>query len=252
MATINYQLGDGSVQKVEFTKELRIGSDAEQSQLVLPAAAGVAKEHAIITRAMVGKLPVLLDLAGHGLRVNGQNVVSLKVLHHGDRIQVGQTELELREMQIRKLTVASKHLCPISADALKEGQEVVSCPNCETLHHRSCWFEGERCSSYGCLYPIQETVIQALSPPCTFVTRLEKTHKLVTKQKVCPAGVQRDMIPFQQNDDVAFCPKCEAALHLQCWLSRANCPACRYDIKQLMDQVFDGPLALESSQTEEA
>lgn len=251
MATINYQLGEGLPQKVEFTKELRIGADAQRNQLVLPAAV-VATEHAIITRAVVGKLPVLVDLAGYGLRVNRHNVVSLKVLHHGDKIQVGDIELELREMQIKRLTGALNHHCPVCDDVFNEGDEIVNCPNCQQTHHRFCWFEGEHCSTFACQYPIHETVIQALSPPCIFVTKLERTHKLVTKRKICAASAQRDVVPFQQNNDVAFCPKCDAALHLQCWLSSANCPACHYDIKQLIDTVFDATPPAASPQAREA
>ena len=242
MATINYRLSDGPVNKLEFRKELRIGSDAERNELVLPVAARVASEHAIITRAVVGKLPVLVNLAGYGLRVNRQNVVSLRVLRHGDTIDIGDTELELREMQIKRLTGVANRVCPSCDDVLQENEEIVSCPNCERVHHRVCWFEGEYCSTFACQYPIHQTAIQALSPPVTFVTKLEKSHKLVANKKVCAANPQSDLgVPFQQHNDVAFCPKCEAALHLHCWLTSANCPACNYDIKQLMDTVFDAP-----------
>ena len=247
MATINYRLDAGPVQKVEF-KELRIGSDPERNNLVLPSAAGVASEHAIITRAVVGKLPVLVDLAGYNLKVNRQNVVSLKVLHHGDKIYVGNTELELREMQIRKSKGTLHKRCQVCTEPTLENEEIVNCPNCETPHHRECWFHLERCSTLGCEYPIVETIIQALSPPCTFIRKLEKTHKLVANQKVCAASEQRDVVPFQPDNDIAFCPKCEAALHLQCWLASENCPACRYDNKQLMDTVFDAPPPEEAPQ----
>lgn len=241
MATIKYRLNGGPEQKVEFTKELRIGANRERNQLALPPAAGVASEHAIITRAVVGKLPVLVDLAGHGLRVNSQNVVSLKVLHHGDKIQVGNAELELREMQIRRMTGVSYQKCPVCTNRLQSEDEIVSCPNCQTQHHKLCWFSVPRCSTFACQYPIHETVIQALSPPCTFIMSLEKSSKLVLTQKVCAASQQRDVVPFQQHNDVAFCPKCEAALHLQCWLTSPKCPACAYDIKGLLNLVFDAP-----------
>ncbi|HXD30181.1 MAG TPA: RING finger protein [Pyrinomonadaceae bacterium] len=245
MAAINYRFNDGPLNKVEFTREeLRIGADSNLNHLVLPASAGVASQHAIITRAVVGKLPVLVSLAGYGLRVNRQTVVSLRVLHHGDRIEVGSAELELREIQIKKLPEGAQRVCAVCDGALKANDEVVSCPNCDRAHHRGCWFEGEHCSTFACEYPIHQTVIQALSPPVSFMTKLEKSHKLATNQKVCLATncPERGFgVPFQQNDDVAFCPKCEAALHLRCWLASAKCPGCLYDIKHLIDMVFEGP-----------
>ena len=250
MATIKYRLNDDAELRAEFTKELRIGSDRERNQLVLPAAAGVAAEHAIITRAVVGKLPVLVDLAGHSLRVNRQTVVSLKVLHHGDKIQVGNAQLELREMQIRIMTNASYSRCPVCTNSFELGAEIVCCPNCQAQHHKVCWFSVPRCSIFACQYPIHETVIQALSPPCNFITKLEKSSKLVLKQKACAASQQRDVVPFQENNDVAFCPSCEAALHLECWLNIQKCPSCRYDIKKLIDNVFDAPAPAAVSQLE--
>ena len=242
MSAINYRFNNGPLNKEEFTKELRIGADNNLNHLVLPASAGVASQHAIIIRAVVGKLPVLVSLAGSGLRVNRQTVVSLRVLHHGDRIEVGSAELELREIQIKRMPEVAHRVCPVCDGTLKVNDEVVSCPNCERTHHRGCWFDAEHCSTFACQYPIHQTVIQALSPPVSFITKLEKSHKLVTNQKVCSSSAQSDLgVPFQQNDDVAFCPKCEAALHLRCWLASAKCPGCLYDIKHLIDAVFEAP-----------
>jgi hypothetical protein len=39
--------------------------------------------------------------------VNRQPVVTLKVLHHGDAIEVGRAQLLLREMQIKRLVAGS-------------------------------------------------------------------------------------------------------------------------------------------------
>lgn len=242
MSAINYRFNNGPLNKVEFTRELRIGADNNLNHLVLPASAGVASQHAIITRAVVGKLPVLVSLAGSGLRVNRRTVVSLRVLHHGDRIEVGSAELQLREIQIKRMAEGAHGMCPVCADALKVNDEIVRCPNCERTHHRGCWFNEEHCSTPGCQYPIHQTVIQALSPPVNFITKLERSHKLVTNQKVCLSNPQSDLgMPFQQNEDVAFCPKCEGALHLRCWLASTKCPGCLYDIKHLMDTVFEAP-----------
>ena len=239
MATMSYRINDGPAATVEFTKELRIGSDAERNKLVLPATLGIAGEHAIVTRTVVGKLPVLVNLAGSGLRVNRQNVVSLKVLHHGDKIQVGATELELREMQIRRLTAALPNECRFCYLDMKTSDEIVSCPNCQTPHHKVCWFKQKHCSNEACLYPVRERIIKALASRCTFVTSLESSSSLVLKQKRCPANQDIDGQPFQPDQDVAFCPNCEATLHVECWVGLDKCPACPYNIKDLFDEVFD-------------
>lgn len=248
MAVIIYQGEGGLDRKLEFgPEELRIGSEAGRNQLLLPADCGAAAEHAVITRTVIGKLPVLVDLTGHGLRVNGQPVIALKVLHHGDTIDIGGARLMLREMQIKRLPAdprASRKKCPFCTDDLRGGDEVIACPNCGVLHHRECWFQMTLCSTDGCQYPIHETVMKALSPSCTFISKLEPESKLVVGRQECPAGRPKDLVPFQKEQDVAFCPSCEAPFHLDCWLCLPVCPRCRYDVKSLIDEVFDAEVAV--------
>jgi hypothetical protein len=40
--------------------------------------------------------------------------------------------------------------CPICQAAIKEGEGVVTCPDCDQLHHRECWVDVGGCSTYGC------------------------------------------------------------------------------------------------------
>jgi hypothetical protein len=241
MSVFLHQPEDGPSSKVEFRTELHIGSDPALNQLVLPERCGVAPEHVVVTRAVIGKLPVLVDLAGFGVRVNRQRVITIRVLHHGDTVEIGNARLLLREMEIRKLGAGSQHAnrkCPVCTIDLKVDEEVVSCPNCDLLHHRDCWFGIPICSTDGCQYPIHETVMKVLSPSCTFMSKLEKESKLVTAQQRCAAATTRDLVPFQQNQDVAFCPSCELPFHLECWLVLARCTGCRHDIKSVIDEVF--------------
>ncbi|QDV77622.1 RING finger protein [Botrimarina mediterranea] len=40
--------------------------------------------------------------------------------------------------------------CPICQSAMTAGEECVTCPDCDQLHHRDCWSEMGGCGSYGC------------------------------------------------------------------------------------------------------
>jgi hypothetical protein len=60
---------------------------------------------------------------------------------------------------------------------------------------------------------------------------------------MCAAGSPSDLVPFQREQDVAFCPSCEAPFHLDCWLCLAFCTGCRYDVRALIDKVFDAEAA---------
>ncbi len=241
MALMVYLGDEGDSRSVAFKKELRMGADAERNQLVLPAAHGIDAEHAVVMRTAVGGLPVLIDLAGHDLKVNGQRVISLRVLHHGDTIQIGAASLMLRELQIIKLPADSRWTekeCAVCGLKLKPETEVVACPLCEVPHHRECWFDLVVCSTYACQYPIHETVIRALSPPISFERKLEKESKLVKERQLCVAGKKVDLVPFQRDQNVARCPSCNTPFHLNCWLSLTVCPQCSYGIKALISQVF--------------
>lgn len=39
--------------------------------------------------------------------------------------------------------------CPYCAAPIAPA-DAVACPRCETVHHRDCWAEAERCTTYGC------------------------------------------------------------------------------------------------------
>jgi hypothetical protein len=40
--------------------------------------------------------------------------------------------------------------CPICQSPIQRGEGVVSCPDCDQVHHRDCWAEVGGCSTYGC------------------------------------------------------------------------------------------------------
>lgn len=44
----------------------------------------------------------------------------------------------------------SPPLCPICQTAVAPNERCVSCPECEQIHHRECWWEMAGCGTYGC------------------------------------------------------------------------------------------------------
>jgi len=246
MAVLLYQNEAGEACGLEFhQQEVCVGCVPYGNQLVLPAEWSVSAHHAVILRSASNGLPVVADLAGHGVSVNGRRVVSLKVLRHGDTLAIGAARLRLREMEIKRLPlewdfVLRRTKCPVCVEEVEAGHEVVSCPRCQTIHHRDCWFAIEACSTYGCEYRVMETVMDALAGRVKFDRSLEKETELVQLSRLCPAKSARDVIAFQEGDTVAYCPQatCRTPLHLTCWLEAARCPRCAYPIRQLLDEVF--------------
>src|SRR5262249_58359856 len=45
---------------------------------------------------------------------------------------------------------AKEAVCPICQSAVAEAEVIVTCPNCDQIHHQDCWLEIGGCSTYGC------------------------------------------------------------------------------------------------------
>lgn len=240
MAVLIYCDAGGQTREREFSEGVRIGSDPQRNDVVLPMEWGVAPEHAVIARAVLNRMPVLVDLSGGDTWVNGRRVVRLQVLHHGDILQVGQASLTLWEVRIARLPAGSRTVgreCPVCKVEFMAGDEVIACPRCRTVHHRDCWFSIPICSFYGCEYPVHETVTSILAPWVAF-EELGEQSELVKREVQCRAGNPRDQVPFQKKQRVAYCPQCNTPFHLECWLTLTQCPVCQYGVKTLIDQVF--------------
>lgn len=240
-------------QERPFADNLRIGSD-EANDLVLPSELAVAPHHAVIMRSVVGRLPIIVNLAGQQTRVNGRPVVSLQVLHQRDEIQLGNLSLKMWELRITVLQAGDpviKQLCLICRRKFLAGDDVFFCPRCATPCHRDCWFATRNCPSYTCEYPVQSRIVDALSPWVTFedykasesdVIEVRGDQTIILRRAgiSCHANTRRDLVPFQPGERIAYCPSasCRAPFHLQCWLALKACPDCQYDVQQLLSQVF--------------
>src|SRR5262249_1644213 len=147
---------NGQEQEKSFEDSIRIGSDPK-NDLVLQAEAGILPEHAVIIRSTVNRLHMLINLSGSRTRVNGREVVSVKVLRQRDELQLGQVRLKLWELRLTPLSQGDRSVgseCVICREAFKERDEVFFCPRCAMPHHRDCWFSIITCGNYTCEYPV--------------------------------------------------------------------------------------------------
>ncbi|MCS6872092.1 MAG: RING finger protein [Anaerolineae bacterium] len=245
MPVLTFQNADGSLSEYAF-------SDAEPVLLRVRENGGArlgigeGKPQAVITRAKVYQVPLVVNLSGDArVRVNGRRVVTLRVLRQGSRLQIGDLEMTFWEMTLQDVAAGSVLVgkrCPVCRLAYCAGDEVVVCPRCGVPHHKECWFEHEFCSNSGCLYPIRTTLKRLLAARSIVVEQLAANSQLVSQTMRCQAGTPGiDAQPFQAGQYVIYCPnrKCNAAFHLECWVSMGNCPAChKYDVSKLLRSVF--------------
>lgn len=248
MPFLIYRGKEGSYHEKELSVKksmISIGSDPAVNDLVLSAELGVAPRQAVVIRSAVNNLPLLVNLAGQNTRVNGREVVRIQVLRQKDEIQVGQALITMWEVRIVAARAGNRAIgkpCPACTRAIQEGDEVVICPWCPTATHRLCWFPLEYCPNfnYSCGYPIRERIIEVLSPWVAFERKLDKNAELIRKHKTCQALERGFQIPFNENDDVVYCPSCQATYHVVCWLGLDRCkfPGCRHEVQNLLNEVF--------------
>lgn len=220
---------------------LHIGTGPEAT-LRLPPDIGVDSMRAVITQSSIYRVYVLVDLVDGAppLRVNDQPVMRLKALRHRDRIALGSFEMAFWELDIREIQRGSSlegKVCQVCFGLIVAGEEAVTCPWCESPHHRACWFYLQNCSLEACGYPVRQTMCQILSPPARF-EQLPETSPIVREKRFCLANQRRDIASFRPGDQVAYCPGCETPFHAECWLALPRCSRCSYDISALTDRVF--------------
>lgn len=245
MPCLTFQNPDGSLGEYAF-------SDAQPLLLSLheqggaQLGGGAGKPQAVITRARVYQVPVVVNLnQAAPVRVNGRRVVTLRALRQGSRLQIGNLELTFWEVTLQRVAAGSPLLgkrCPVCRLNFGIGDEVVVCPRCGIPYHKECWFEQEFCPTPGCLYPIRSTLKRLLAARGIVVEQLAANSPLVVQQVRCKAGTPGiDAQPFQVGQHVVYCPNrnCNTAFHLECWVSMGNCPACgKYDVSQLLRSIF--------------
>lgn len=257
MPILTRTTASGTPQRWDFADrdDVRIGSDPAWAALTLPAEAGVRARHAVLTRAALNRLLLVVapehdaPHSGDDLRVNGHAVTRLRVLRQGDTLRVGRVDLHVWEVVVHRLEdddPALGRLCPVSRRAFAIGDEVIACPGCGTLHERAAWFLIEHCAA-GCGYPNRVVVLDTLEQRVRLERSLDDDSPLIERVRngsviqdgtYCQAGSARDQVPFQKGQNVAYCPSCSTPFHLECFLMLDACPVCQHANRALIDELF--------------
>lgn len=252
MAVLLHKSGEEHFDVIRHPAGYRIGTSPD-AHLRVPSGLGVEPLHVTVTQSEIYRVSVLVDCARSAVPVlvNDVPVALLKALQHRDRISIGAFEMTYWEVVVAQVRPGSAHLgksCQVCFDVFTVGDEVVRCPRCDSPHHRPCWFYLDRCSYYGCGYPVQEITCQILTPPFRF-EELSAVSPAVKEKRTCPAGQARDIADFRARDHVAQCPSCSTFFHTTCWLGLSRCPKCSYDVASLLQRAFVPGTSREGSQT---
>ena len=103
---------------------------------------------------MAGGRWVLMAPPGNNtISVNQAPVIALKILDHGDQVEVGGLQLRFIAEVTETLTADSTLIregkaCPWCQVSFEVGDQVVFCPRCGLGHHAQCWDESGKCGSY--------------------------------------------------------------------------------------------------------
>jgi predicted RNA-binding Zn-ribbon protein involved in translation (DUF1610 family) len=62
---------------------------------------------------------------------------------------------------------AQDAVCPTCQSALGQAEAVLTCPDCDQVHHQACWLEVGGCSTYGCPQAPSATKDAPPAPPLT-------------------------------------------------------------------------------------
>jgi S1-C subfamily serine protease len=75
--------------------------------------------------------------------------------------------------------------CPFCQEPIAEGQQIIACSDCGSLHHDTCWYHKGACSSYHC-----DTKVKTEAPPQLpqIVVTSGETEKVTVPPKRAPLG----------------------------------------------------------------
>ena len=178
-------------------------------------------------------------LAGHHVRVNERLLDGIRVLRHGDVIQLGTARLLYLDFAVLKLKPGSKLLTrSCSLNRCKElftleefNSEVVVCPWCASPYHARCWLAMERCGTQDC-YPIRRMLLAEIGEH----VKLEKAGAEADEGHLyCAARCENPEIT-NANQMLIRCPNvnCGAPYHAGCWFSfRALCLECADELTSI-------------------
>ncbi len=251
MPLLSFEDAHGDTHRISFAEmtDIHIGADAEWSDVQFSGDFGVAPRHAIITRSALNRLLMIVDLSERQTWVNQHPVIDLRILRQGDIVRVGQGAFTVWEVQIQQLAegdAAIGQKCPVSRRIFQAGDEVIGCPGCGTMHERDAWFLVQHCAA-GCGYPNREVIMDTLPAGVLLERSIDRDSRLVERiengrtiqeGQRCGAGQARDQVPFQEGQNVVYCPSCQTPFHLECFLTLETCPVCQYAVSELVNKTF--------------
>jgi len=223
----------------EIFLDLRPGAGGRVPPLTLGPGAG-AQGHVQVpgarveARLLASGTTRSFVLGGAGISIAGRPIAGIRVLRHGDLIEMGGPELLYLDVSVRQLQAKPSGRCfspTCSKPSVDEGS--ISCPWCTNLYHTSCWLHLKECADRGC-YPIRRLLLAELAGELA-PSRMEATSD--AKLRVCTARctAQHEALLIAAGAEVLRCPRCKSPYHPGCLLSlRGSCPKCDLDLRRLV------------------
>jgi len=107
-----------------------------------------------------GKWLLIPRMGAAPILLNSITVAGMKILAHGDVVELGEFQLRLAEETIEVPAAGDELIrsgleCPWCHDTFRAGVEVTRCPRCGTPHHRTCWLDGGCASRPHCGFRVR-------------------------------------------------------------------------------------------------
>lgn len=177
-------------------------------------------------------------LSGDAIFINNRHLEMIRVLRHGDELQIAGVQLLYLDFVPRRLTEGSpihQQRCALSGctKAWKTGVEIIVCPWCGQTYHAACWLRLKHCVTPDC-YPIRQMLLAELSGQIKLDKMVETPN--ITGQ-LCVARCRRNE-PIKVGEEILRCPNSQCGVyHPDCWLAmRGPCPECKLDIPNVLNQ----------------
>ncbi|GEM_PF-1475087 len=132
---------------------------ADESQSLKLTSQPPSEYLAAIMRAS-GRWVLMAPPGNNAISVNQVPIISLKVLDHGDNIDIADIHLHLIEERSEILTedaplIQQEEKCPVCKEHFNAGDRVIYCPRCQLAYHfgtskqhDDCWHYLDKCASH--------------------------------------------------------------------------------------------------------
>jgi hypothetical protein len=194
-------------------------------------------------------------VAGDGVTVNGGPIHGVRVLRHGDRLQLGPAGVTYFDFVLRAVAEGSRLAGTRCASArcpwgrpIDVGDESATCPWCDAAYHASCWLALERCTGQrGECYPVRRMLLAELGDRVKIDKLPEGLNESAGRcgadcETIGPTGIPSINPPIRAGEAVIRCRNgmCRSPYyHPGCWLAMKAC-RCGFRVDALMGRVLFG------------